>query len=567
MSQILLSFLPRWFRNQAQPAPIHGAVHGLAEWLSRNCEGPTSKFEVGLQTYDLKLLKTRAREEIQCRTEIGPVVSTPYTKPNTNSDLELQTNTTLNFTFLYISPCWDSLIAHNKGLPSAMALSPLGASDSMQGEAAIFHLVEGPQMFADDPKDLSVTWSAGCYLDTCSGGDASCEARLCSRSCSLCLSWGEFLVLVRGSGARPPPSAARALSQNWQETIGSSARFSVVRTRKKNLLRGCCSQPHGSGKLCVEHRRALDSGDSTATADVRAHRTRRLLHSSDVHAFDCSWLAQRRERVRAKRSRRETTYLYNLMEFCRSTCRQRMPTTQPDWYACRCCCAVTSLKTSERSLWANGTAFGRAFHARGWWSYDHDCKEQGIEECGRRWACMRTQAPARSIVTSSLQGRVRRSATPCCWPLGPATESSQVWTLSMLPWHHGFCISLLQFTCGYLASWNVHPKSNYCGAEWGQASSYHRVHGAWRWGAMTSVLLMQSRIVRADLTPTLTFRIVWSGGNICSWAVTFSFEKIFARREHMEKSERDGHVAPLGTLWVFDWFRESVITLRTFFLY
>ena len=32
---ILLSFLPRWFRNQAQPTPIHGVVHCLAEWLSR----------------------------------------------------------------------------------------------------------------------------------------------------------------------------------------------------------------------------------------------------------------------------------------------------------------------------------------------------------------------------------------------------------------------------------------------------------------------------------------------------------------------------------------------------
>ena len=32
---LLLSFLPRWLRNQAQPAPIHGAVHGLAEWLNR----------------------------------------------------------------------------------------------------------------------------------------------------------------------------------------------------------------------------------------------------------------------------------------------------------------------------------------------------------------------------------------------------------------------------------------------------------------------------------------------------------------------------------------------------
>ena len=31
----LLSFLLHWFRNQAQPAPIHGVVHCLAEWLSR----------------------------------------------------------------------------------------------------------------------------------------------------------------------------------------------------------------------------------------------------------------------------------------------------------------------------------------------------------------------------------------------------------------------------------------------------------------------------------------------------------------------------------------------------
>ena len=36
VSQILLfSFLPRWSRNQTQPASIHGVVHCLTEWLSR----------------------------------------------------------------------------------------------------------------------------------------------------------------------------------------------------------------------------------------------------------------------------------------------------------------------------------------------------------------------------------------------------------------------------------------------------------------------------------------------------------------------------------------------------
>ena len=46
---LLLSFLPRWFRNQAQPVPIHGAVHGLAQWLGRgpltSCD-PNSLIEI-----------------------------------------------------------------------------------------------------------------------------------------------------------------------------------------------------------------------------------------------------------------------------------------------------------------------------------------------------------------------------------------------------------------------------------------------------------------------------------------------------------------------------------------
>ena len=31
---LFFSVLPRWLRNQGQLAPIHGAVHGLVEWLN-----------------------------------------------------------------------------------------------------------------------------------------------------------------------------------------------------------------------------------------------------------------------------------------------------------------------------------------------------------------------------------------------------------------------------------------------------------------------------------------------------------------------------------------------------
>ena len=44
----LLAFLPRWLRNQAQPASIHGAVHGLAEWLNRAPSHKAFSFDTSL---------------------------------------------------------------------------------------------------------------------------------------------------------------------------------------------------------------------------------------------------------------------------------------------------------------------------------------------------------------------------------------------------------------------------------------------------------------------------------------------------------------------------------------
>lgn len=120
----------------------------------------------------------------------------------------------------------------------------------------------------------------------------------------------------------------------------------------KHLLRGCPRRPHGVGTLCREHSLCVAAADGMvtspmgfATADVRAHRLRRALHSGDdyghleikLEGFSDRWqpastvdekklsayfakladgrIQQRRQRrmqlrsggVRAKRSRRETS--------------------------------------------------------------------------------------------------------------------------------------------------------------------------------------------------------------------------------------------------------------------
>jgi hypothetical protein len=233
---------------------------------------------------------------------------------------------------------------------------------SMQGEAVIFHLMEGSRVLADARKNLSDTWVRHILWRRAQGATPAVRENLQAALLNMPVealvasswSWYEAMMLDRRrqqlvlSGDRQDIIAMDGNAKLHRRTCGMLfCEVLYCKELDKNLLRGCPRRPHGSGTLCFEHSRALDSGGSIATADVRAHRLRRALHSSDDYAFlevklmgfSDRWqpastvdedklaayfarladgrIQQRRERrfrlraggVRAKRSRRETTFM------------------------------------------------------------------------------------------------------------------------------------------------------------------------------------------------------------------------------------------------------------------
>ena len=167
---------------------------------------------------------------------------------------------------------------------------------SVQGEAAVFHLMHGSQVLSRARPNLSDTWVRHILWRRAQEAAPEVRALLGKDLLNMpvealiarCWPWYEQMMLGRQlqqllmSDDRQDTVAIDGNAKLHRRTCGMPFCESIYCSElDKWILRGCPRRPHGAGTLCVEHARAMQAASSTSAADVRDHRLRRALHSGD----------------------------------------------------------------------------------------------------------------------------------------------------------------------------------------------------------------------------------------------------------------------------------------------
>ena len=172
---------------------------------------------------------------------------------------------------------------------------------SFQGEAAIFHLMQGPSLVQSARRNLSDAWVR--HILWRRAQEATPDVRQSLQGLLLsapiesliagCWHWYEPMMLMRRctqlrlSGDRQDILAIDGNAKLHRRTCGVPFCESIYSPElDKNLLRGCSRRPHGKGTLCATHSKFLNSDHTNATegfkdGEICAHRLRRALHHTD----------------------------------------------------------------------------------------------------------------------------------------------------------------------------------------------------------------------------------------------------------------------------------------------
>jgi hypothetical protein len=170
---------------------------------------------------------------------------------------------------------------------------------SVMGEAALFHMMHGPDVVARARRNLSEAWVR--HILWKRAHDATPEIRedLIRRILTspleklIASAWGWYGPMMadrrihqfRASGDRDDILAIDGNAKMHRRTCGMPfAEVVFCAELNKNLLRGCSDRPSGKGTLCAKHSRAVDASQSPAFADVAKHRLRRALHDKSDFA-------------------------------------------------------------------------------------------------------------------------------------------------------------------------------------------------------------------------------------------------------------------------------------------